>query len=715
MNSLYVDYIALKLSVKAWQVENCLQLLEEGATVPFISRYRKERTGSMDDVAVAEVRHYFQKFSELEKRKEAILKSIEEQGKLTDTLRAAIEGEVDARVVEDLYLPFRPKRRTRATAAREKGLEPLASRIFDCSCGNPVRDAERFVKGDVHSVDEALAGARDIIAETVSENRTVRSTLRDLYLKWGSVSSKVSARMESAPEADKYRNYFDYREKLDRMPSHRMLAVLRAASAGYVSVKVEVREDYALERIVRQIIEKRGVNPSSGCREQLNLAISDSYRRLLHPSIENETLTQAKERADLEAIKVFGDNLRQLLLAPPVGQKRTLAIDPGFRTGCKVVCLDAQGELLHNDTIFPHPPINEKIASMKKISQLVEAYRIEVIAIGNGTAGRETEEFIRKIALPQGIRVYSVSEDGASVYSASDIARKEFPNYDVTVRGAVSIGRRLMDPLAELVKIDPKSIGVGQYQHDVDQALLKSRLDETVESCVNSVGVNLNTASGYLLGYVSGIGPVLAGNIVEYRTANGPFRNRRQLLSVKRLGDKVFEQCAGFLRIPDSENPLDNTAVHPERYSLVEKMARDAGMSLAEFVKTAPKLSGESLDRYLSNDVGMQTLTDIVAELAKKGRDPRGEIGVFEFDGDIHTIEDLREGMILPGIVTNVTAFGAFIDIGIHENGLLHVSQMSDRRVTDPSDVVRVHQQLKVRVTGVDLDRKRISLSLRGF
>lgn len=715
MNSLYVDYIALKLSVKAWQVENCLQLLEEGATVPFISRYRKERTGSMDDVAVAEVRHYFQKFSELEKRKEAILKSIEEQGKLTDTLRAAIEGEVDARVVEDLYLPFRPKRRTRATAAREKGLEPLASRIFDCSCGNPVRDAERFVKGDVHSVDEALAGARDIIAETVSENRTVRSTLRDLYLKWGSVSSKVSARMESAPEADKYRNYFDYREKLDRMPSHRMLAVLRAASAGYVSVKVEVREDYALERIVRQIIEKRGVNPSSGCREQLNLAISDSYRRLLHPSIENETLAQAKERADLEAIKVFGDNLRQLLLAPPVGQKRTLAIDPGFRTGCKVVCLDAQGELLHNDTIFPHPPINEKIASMKKISQLVEAYRIEVIAIGNGTAGRETEEFIRKIALPQGIRVYSVSEDGASVYSASDIARKEFPNYDVTVRGAVSIGRRLMDPLAELVKIDPKSIGVGQYQHDVDQALLKSRLDETVESCVNSVGVNLNTASGYLLGYVSGIGPVLAGNIVEYRTANGPFRNRRQLLSVKRLGDKVFEQCAGFLRIPDSENPLDNTAVHPERYALVEKMARDAGMSLAEFVETAPKLSGESLDRYLSNDVGMQTLTDIVAELAKKGRDPRGEIGVFEFDGDIHTIEDLREGMILPGIVTNVTAFGAFIDIGIHDNGLLHVSQMSDRRVTDPSDVVRVHQQLKVRVTGVDLDRKRISLSLRGF
>lgn len=715
MNSLYVDYIALKLSVKAWQVENCLQLLEEGATVPFISRYRKERTGSMDDVAVAEVRHYFQKFSELEKRKEAILKSIEEQGKLTDTLRAAIEGEVDARVVEDLYLPFRPKRRTRATAAREKGLEPLASRIFDCSCCNPVRDAERFVKGDVHSVDEALAGARDIIAETVSENRAVRSTLRDLYLKWGSVSSKVSARMESAPEADKYRNYFDYREKLDRMPSHRMLAVLRAASAGYVSVKVEVREDYALERIVRQIIEKRGINPSSGCREQLNLAISDSYRRLLHPSIENETLAQAKEKADLEAIKVFGDNLRQLLLAPPVGQKRTLAIDPGFRTGCKVVCLDAQGELLHNDTIFPHPPINEKIASMKKISQLVEAYRIEVIAIGNGTAGRETEEFIRKIALPQGIRVYSVSEDGASVYSASDIARKEFPNYDVTVRGAVSIGRRLMDPLAELVKIDPKSIGVGQYQHDVDQTLLKSRLDETVESCVNSVGVNLNTASGYLLGYVSGIGPVLAGNIVEYRTANGPFRNRRQLLSVKRLGDKVFEQCAGFLRIPDSENPLDNTAVHPERYALVEKMARDAGMSLAEFVETAPKLSGESLDRYLSNDVGMQTLTDIVAELAKKGRDPRGEIGVFEFDGDIHTIEDLREGMILPGIVTNVTAFGAFIDIGIHENGLLHVSQMSDRRVTDPSDVVRVHQQLRVRVTGVDLDRKRISLSLRGF
>lgn len=714
MNSLYINYIASQLSVRTWQVENCIQMLEEGATVPFISRYRKERTGSMDDVAVAEVKHYYQKFSDLEKRKEAILKSIEEQGKLTGSLRAAIEGEIDARTVEDLYLPFRPKRRTKATVAREKGLEPLAVKIFDCSCTNPLQEAQRFVKGDVASADDALSGARDIIAETVSENQAVRSALRDLYSRWGGVSSKVSGKSGDAPEADKYRNYFDYREKLDRIPSHRLLAILRAAAAGYVKVKVDVQEEYALERINRQIIDRRNRRPSSGCREQLKMAMTDSYRRLLHPSIENETLSSAKEKADLEAIKVFGENLKELLLAPPVGQKRTLAIDPGFRTGCKVVCLDAQGELLHNETIFPHPPLNEKIASMKKISQLVEAYKIEVIAIGNGTAGRETEEFIKKTALPKGVKVYSVSEDGASVYSASEVARKEFPSYDVTVRGAVSIGRRLMDPLAELVKIDPKSIGVGQYQHDVDQSLLKSRLDETVENCVNRVGVNLNTASGYLLSYVSGIGPALAENIVEYRAANGPFRNRRQLLSVRRLGEKVFEQCAGFLRIPDSDNPLDNTAVHPERYGLVEKMAGDAGLSLREFVDAAPGLSAGDLDRYVSTDVGMQTLTDIITELSKKGRDPRGEIGVFEFAGDIHSIEDLKEGMVLPGIVTNVTAFGAFVDIGIHENGLLHVSQMSDRRVSDPSAVVRVHQQLKVRVIGVDTERKRISLSLKG-
>ncbi len=714
MNSLYINYIASQLSVQAWQVENCIQMLEEGATVPFISRYRKERTGSMDDVTVAEVRHCYQKFSDLEKRKEAILKSIEDQGKLTESLRAAIEKEIDPRTVEDLYLPFRPKRRTRATVAREKGLEPLAVKIFDCSCTNPLQEAQRYVKGEVSSAEDALSGARDIIAETVSENQAVRSALRDLYSKWGGISSKVSGKSENDAEADKYRNYFDYKEKLDRIPSHRLLAVLRAAAAGYVKVKVDVQEEYALERISRQIIDRRNVRPSSGCREQLRIAMADSYKRLLHPSIENETLSSAKEKADLEAIKVFGENLKELLLAPPVGQKRTLAIDPGFRTGCKVVCLDAQGELLHNEAIFPHPPLNEKIASMKKISQLVEAYKIEVIAIGNGTAGRETEEFIKKTALPEGVKVYSVSEDGASVYSASDVARKEFPTYDVTVRGAVSIGRRLMDPLSELVKIDPKSIGVGQYQHDVDQALLKSRLDETVENCVNRVGVNLNTASSYLLGYVSGIGPALAENIVEYRAANGPFRNRNQLLSVKRLGDKVFEQCAGFLRIPDSDNPLDNTAVHPERYALVGKMAGDAGMTLGEFVDAAPGLSTSDLDRYVSADVGMQTLTDIVAELSKKGRDPRGEIGVFEFAGDIHSIEDLKEGMVLPGIVTNVTAFGAFVDIGIHENGLLHVSQMSDRRVSDPSAIVRVHQQLKVKIIGVDTGRKRISLSLRG-
>ena len=715
MNSLYVNYIAAQLSVREWQVENCVQLLEEGATIPFISRYRKERTGSMDEVTVAEVRHWFLKFSELEKRKQAILKSIEEQGKLTDELRDSILQQTDPRSVEDLYLPFKPKRRTRATVAKENGLEPLAVRILDFSCRYPDDEAKRFVKGAVGSVEDALSGARDIIAETISENQAVRTALRDLYSKWGSVCSKLSPKMQGNPEAEKYQNYFDYGERLDRIPSHRLLAVLRASSAGILNVKVDVKQEYALERICRQVVEKREVGPSPECRRQLNLAMEDSYKRLLHPSIENETLAEAKEKADIQAIKVFGQNLRELLLAPPAGQKRTLAIDPGFRTGCKVVCLDSQGELLHNDTIFPHPPVNEKIAAMKKISQLVEAYKIEVIAIGNGTAGRETEEFIKKIALPSGVKVYSVSEDGASVYSASDIARKEFPDYDVTVRGAVSIGRRLMDPLAELVKIDPKSIGVGQYQHDVDQTLLKERLDETVESCVNNVGVNLNTASGYLLGYVSGIGPALAENIVAHRSANGPFRNRRQLLGVRRLGDKVFEQCAGFLRIPDSENPLDNTAVHPERYALVEKMASDAGKTLVQFIEDAGELSGEELGRYVSEEVGLQTLTDIRTELSKKGRDPRGGIGVFEFAQDIHSIEDLREGMILPGIITNVTAFGAFVDIGIHENGLVHVSQIADRRVEDPSSVLRVHQQLKVRVIGVDTVRKRISLSLKNL
>ena len=703
MNKLYTDHIAGQLSVAAWQVEHCIDLFEEGATIPFISRYRKERTGALDETQVAAVRHYWVRFTELAKRKEAILKSIEQQGKLTDALRTAIENEVDAVAVEDLYLPYRPKRRTRASVAREKGYEPLALKLWAMELDHPEKESE-----------EALAGARDIIAEMVAENQPVRAQLRDLYSRWGVVASHVAKGKEEEAEAQNYRNYFDFSQRLDKIPSHRLLAMLRAQEQGAVRVRMEVNPDHALERISRRVYEKKR-RPTPACRAQVDAALEDAYKRLLHPSIENEVLAAAKEKADIEAIRVFGENLRQLLLAPPVGQKRTLAIDPGFRTGCKVVCLDAQGKLLHNDTIYPHPPVSEKIVAMKKISQMVEAYKIEVIAIGNGTAGRETEAFIQKIALPEGVRVYSVSEDGASVYSASDVAREEFPDYDVTVRGAVSIGRRLMDPLSELVKIDPKSIGVGQYQYDVDQGLLKERLDETVESCVNSVGVNLNTASSWLLRYVSGIGPALARNIVDYRAEHGPFGAREELLKVGRLGAKVYEQCAGFLRIPDAANPLDNTAVHPERYSLVERMAADAGVPLATFLSDAKVRESVDLKRYVGGDVGIPTLTDVMAEIARRGRDPRGSIHVFEFSQEIRSIEDVKVGMVLPCIVTNVTAFGAFVDIGIHEHGLIHVSQMADSYVSDPSKVLKVHQQLEARVVGVDLDRRRIGLSLKGI
>jgi uncharacterized protein len=703
MNKLYIDHIAGQLQTAAWQVEHCIDLLEEGATIPFISRYRKERTGALDEMQVAAVRHYWLRFTELEKRKAAILSSIEEQGKLTPELQRAIENEVDAQTVEDLYLPYRPKRKTRASVAREKGYEPLALKLWDMKLDHPERESE-----------EALAGARDIIAEMVADSQPVRAQLRDLYTQWGTVTAHVVKGKEDDPEAQNYRNYFDFSQRLDRIPSHRLLAMLRAQEQGYVRVRMEVNPDHALERISRKVYERKP-RPTPACRKQVDTALEDSYKRLLHPSIENEVLARAKEKADVEAIRVFGENLRQLLLAPPVGQKRTLAIDPGFRTGCKVVCLDAQGNLLHNDTIYPHPPVSEKIVAMKKISQMVEAYKIEVIAIGNGTAGRETEAFIQKIALPEGVRVYSVSEDGASVYSASDVAREEFPDYDVTVRGAVSIGRRLMDPLSELVKIDPKSIGVGQYQHDVDQGLLKERLDETVESCVNSVGVNLNTASSWLLRYVSGIGPVLARNIVDYRAENGPFGSRGELMDVKRLGAKVFEQCAGFLRIPDAANPLDNTAVHPERYALVERMAADAGVSIDTFIADGKVRENVDLKRYVTDEAGMPTLTDIMTEIAKRGRDPRGSIQVFEFSHEIQSIEDVRVGMILPCIVTNVTAFGAFVDIGIHEHGLIHVSQMADKYVSDPSNVLKIHQQLEARVIQVDLDRKRIGLSLKGL
>ena len=703
MNKRYIDHIAGQLQTAAWQVEHCIELFEEGATVPFISRYRKERTGALDEMQVAAVRHYWLRFTELARRKDSILKSIEEQGKLTEELRRAIEDEVDAQTVEDLYLPYRPKRRTRASVAREKGYEPLALKLWAMELDHPEHESE-----------DALAGARDIIAEMMSESQPVRAQLRDLYTRWGSVASHVVKGKEESVEAQNFRNYFDFSQRLDRVPSHRLLAMLRAQDQGFVRVRMEVNFDHAIERIGRKVYENKR-RPAAACRAQVDAAVEDAYKRLLHPSIENEVLAAAKEKADVEAIRVFGENLRELLLAPPVGQKRTLAIDPGFRTGCKVICLDAQGRLLHNDTIYPHPPVSEKIVAMRKISHMVEAYRIEVIAIGNGTAGRETEAFIQKIALPEGVRVYSVSEDGASVYSASDVAREEFPDYDVTVRGAVSIGRRLMDPLAELVKIDPKSIGVGQYQHDVDQALLKERLDETVESCVNSVGVNLNTASSWLLRYVSGIGPVLARNIVEFRTENGPFASRDQLLQVKRLGAKVYEQCAGFLRIPGAANPLDDTAVHPERYALVEQMASDAGVPLATFLGDGQVRAGIDLKKYVSDDVGMPTLSDVMAEIAKRGRDPRGAIRVFEFSQEIQSIDDVRVGMVLPCVVTNVTAFGAFVDIGIHEHGLIHVSQMADDFVSDPSKVLKVHQQLEARVISVDLDRRRIGLSRKGM
>ena len=714
MNKLYIDSIASRMQVAPWQVSNCIELFEEGATVPFISRYRKERTGALDEVQVAEVKHWHGYFTELDKRKQAILSSITEQDKLTPELQAAVEAEVDARALEDLYLPYRPKRRTRASVAREKGLEPLAEAIFSMRCDDPGREASRFLKDTVPSVEEALSGARDIIAEKVSEDKEVRADLRDLYTRWGRIVSKgVKARAEEE-EAAKYANYSDFSERLDKIPSHRLLAILRASGEGFLSVKVDVNPEHALERISRRAYAGKR-RPSPRTREVVDEALEDSYKRLLHPSIENEALGLAKEKADVEAIRVFGENLRQLLLAPPVGQKRTLAIDPGFRTGCKVVCLDAQGALLHNDTIYPHPPVNEKLAAMRKLSQMIEAYKIEVIAIGSGTAGRETEAFIQKMALPEGVKVYSVSEDGASVYSASDIAREEFPGYDVTVRGAVSIGRRLMDPLAELVKIDPKSIGVGQYQHDVDQTMLKETLDNTVESCVNSVGVNLNTASRHLLSYVSGIGPALALNIVNYRDENGPFASRSQLLKVKRLGDKAFEQCAGFLRIPGAANPLDNSAVHPERYAVVEKMASDLGVDVPALISDASVRGKVDVNRYVADGIGLPTLNDIMAELAKPGRDPRSAIKVFEFSQEVRTIEDVKVGMVLPCIVKNITNFGAFVDFGIKQNGLIHVSEVSDHFVSSPAQVLKINQQLYAKVISVDLQRGRIGMSLKGL
>jgi len=709
MKNIYIKAIAERLQIKEWQVENCVGLFEEGATIPFISRYRKERTGGLDDVAVAEVRHWADVFAEMEKRKETVLEAIGQAGALTDELRRRIENCVESRELEDIYLPYKPKRRTRATVAKEAGLEPLADKMYNVALTDPVAEARKYVGDKVASVDEALAGARDIMAERLSETASVRETLRQIFRTRRIVTKATKKAV--GPEAMKYRAYFDCSESLERIAPHRLLAILRAEEEGFISVRIDVDPEKCGKKIYYDFCQERRY-PASALAEQIHLAFDDSFKRLLEPSISNEVMKEFKEKADIESVRIFGENLRQLLLAPPVGQKRVLAIDPGFRTGCKVVCLDEQGGLLHNEAIFPHPPMNEKVKAIQAVSGMVDRYGIEVIAIGNGTASRETEDFIKRVPLPDGVRVFTVSEDGASIYSASEVAREEFPDYDVTVRGAVSIGRRLMDPLAELVKIDPKSLGVGQYQHDVDQALLKEKLDNTVESCVNSVGVNLNTASSYLLSYVSGIGPALADNIVEYRSANGAYRSRQDLLKVKRLGEKAFEQCAGFLRITEALNPLDNSAVHPEAYHIVDKMAADLGVTSKELVGNAELCSKIEAARYVSGEFGLPTVNDIINELKKPGRDPRESAEVFEFAHDIKTIDDLSTGMELPGIVTNITAFGAFVDVGIKQNGLIHASQMGVKGMADPSKVLKLHQHVKVAVVSVDLDRGRIGLRL---
>ena len=711
MKDIYLHKIASDLGVKLWQVENTVELLSQGATVPFISRYRKERTGSLDEVAIAQIKHLAEDFDVMEKRKDGILETIGATGALTDELRRQIEECVEPNVLEDLYLPYRPKRRTRATAAKEAGYEPLADRMWNNETADPHRDAAGFADPET-----ALAGARDIIAERLSETAVIREALRQIFRTRRIVSKK--AKNAPADKADKYRNYFDWAEPLAHIAPHRLLAVLRGQDEGVLTVKLDTDAEKCCKKIYYEYCQVHRY-PAKALAEQINLAVEDSFKRLLEPSVSGEIIRGAKEKADMESIRIFGENLRQLLLAAPVGQKRTLAIDPGFRTGCKVVCLDAQGNLLHHEAIFPHPPANDKVAAIRSVSSMISEYGIEVIAIGNGTASRETEDFIKRVPKPSSVRVFTVSEDGASIYSASEVARDEFPDKDVTVRGAVSIGRRLMDPLAELVKIDPKSLGVGQYQYDVDQRLLKEKLDNTVESCVNSVGVNLNTASRHLLAYVSGVGPALADNIVAYRTEHGPYRSRRELLNVSRLGEKVYQQCAAFLRIRDAENPLDNSAVHPEAYHIVDRMASSLGVGTEELVGNAELCSKIMAEDFLEGDFGLPTVNDILKELVKPGRDPREEAQAFEFASDIHTIEDLKTGMALPGIVTNVTAFGAFVDLGIKQNGLIHVSQMSvagsdgrRQRISDPSKVVHLHQKVSVTVVSVDLDRQRIGLRL---
>ena len=703
-----IQLIAQRLNLREKQVEQTIALLDEGATIPFISRYRKEATGGLDEVAVAAVAEQHRQLDELEHRKAFVLETIEAQGALTDELRARITACWDATEIEDIYLPFKPKRRTRAQMAREKGLEPLAQRLLLRPNSDPEQEAEGFLTDEVSTVDEALQGARDIIAEQISEDEHSRQTLRRIYSREAVITSKAVKGKSETPEAAKYRDYFEWSEPLKRCTSHRLLAMRRGESEGVLRVTITPADD---ERATEQVA-RRYVKSGTRAAEQVEMAAGDAYKRLLRPSIETEFAASSKEQADEEAIRVFATNLKQLLLAAPLGQRRIMGIDPGFRTGCKVVCLDAQGALLHNETIYPHPPKNETVRSEQTLRRLLKDYAVEAVAIGNGTAGRETEEFVRGLHV-EGVEIFLVSEDGASVYSASATAREEFPDYDVTVRGAVSIGRRLADPLAELVKIDPKAIGVGQYQHDVDAGALKRSLDQTVESCVNAVGVNLNTASAHLLTYVSGLGAALAKKIVEYRTTHGPFGSRRELLKVPRLGAKAFEQCAGFLRIVDGKNPLDNTAVHPERYDIVQHMAADAGLDVPALIADAEARKRLDLKRYCTADVGLPTLTDILAELDKPGRDPRGKAEVFSFEEGIHSIDDLEIGMILPGVVTNVTNFGAFVDLGIKVKGLVHVSQLADRFVRDPNEVVHVQQQVRVRVLEIDEARGRIALSMK--
>ncbi len=703
----HVKIIAQRLSLPEENIYNTLELIELGATIPFISRYRKELTGSLNEVSIAAIKNLWEKLVEIEKRKETILRTIKEQGKLNPELKEKIENTYEVNELEDIYLPFKPKRKTRAIVAKQNGLEPLAKIIFEQKEVNIDEKALEFINDKIETVEKAIEGALDIIAEWISEDREIRQKIRNLFSREAIIHSRVIKGKE--PDAIKYGDYFDFHEPLKRCPSHRYLAMNRGEEEGFLRVSIEIEEEKALELIKRLMLIK-----NNECGSLVAKAIEDSYKRLIAPSMENEFKALTKEKSDEEAIRVFAENLQQLLLAPPLGQKRVLAIDPGFRTGCKVVCLDAEGNLLHNETIYPHPPQNEKGSAAAKINHLVKIYKIEAIAIGNGTASRETEQFIKSVRFETDVKVFIVNESGASVYSASSVAREEFPNYDVTVRGAVSIGRRLMDPLAELVKIDPKSIGVGQYQHDVDQSKLKKSLDQVVEWCVNRVGVNVNTASKELLTYVSGLGPTLAQNIVKYRKENGPFKSRKELLKVPRLGEKVFEQCAGFLRIRDGINPLDNSAVHPESYYIVEKMAADLNASVVDLLKDENLRKKIDPSHYINDKIGMPTLTDIMNELEKPGLDPRTVIKVFEFDPNVHTIDDLKIGMILPGIVTNITRFGCFVDIGVHQDGLVHISQMADRFITDPMDIVKIHEHVWVKVIEIDKVRNRIQLSFRG-